>query len=162
MTHTFVRGVGVGLASLFFASGVLAQEVTTLPAVTITASSNVNKKVTDAFKTSFADATNKRWYKMNKNYLVHFIRSDMQNKALFHKNGYLVYHIMYGFENNLPDDVRKAVKSNYVDYDITRAVNVKQDRRDIWVVNLETDKKLILVRVEEGAIEEVGNYDKSM
>lgn len=161
MTHSTIRRWGLGLVAALLALSSLAQEVTPLPPVTVTASSNVSKKVNTAFKSSFPDALKARWYKMNKNYLVHFIQSDMQNKALFQKNGYIIYHISYGFENNLPDDVRKIVKSNYVDYNITRAVNVKQDNRDIWVVNLETDKKLILVRVEEGALEEVANYEKS-
>ena len=33
---------------------------------------------------------------------------------------------------------------------------------DIWVINLEDDKKLIMARVEEGATEEVSNLDKTL
>ena len=42
-----------------------------------------------------------------------------------------------------------------------QAINVKEDNRDIWVVNLEDDKKLIIARVEDDGLEEVGNYNKS-
>lgn len=152
-------------AAAFFALAITAKvsaQEQVLPPVTVTTTSNVNKAVSKSFQSAFKDATNTQWYKVNRNYLATFITNDQKNRALFQKNGYLIYHITYGKENNMPDDVRKLVKSNYVDYNITSAINVQESGRNIWVVNLETDKKLILARVEDGALEEVGNYDKSM
>ena len=67
----------------------------------------------------------------------------------------------YGHENNLPKEVRRLVKSNYVDFNIAQVINVQENNRDIWVVSLEDDKKLIMARVEDGALEEVSNMDKS-
>ena len=90
------------------------------------------------------------------------MQNDQKNKALFQKNGYLIYHIVYGKETNMPDDIRKIVKTNYLDYNITSAINVKESGRNIWVVNVEDNKKFILVRVEDGELEEVGNYNKTM
>ncbi len=152
-----------GLIALLITSNLFAQntDVKTLPDVTITSGTNVSKKVSDVFATSFKDATNTRWYKANKSYLVRFITADMNNQALYSKRGYLIYHIAYGHENNLPKDIRKTIKSNYVDYNITHAINVKQDRRNIWVVNLEDDKSLIIARVEDGELEEVSNLSKA-
>lgn len=62
-------------------------------------------------------------------------------------------------EANLPDGVRKLAKSNFVEYNITNAINVEQDQRNIWVINME-DRKNVIVRVENGEVVEVGNYDK--
>jgi hypothetical protein len=159
----FVRFIG-GLVLMLLAGGAFAQQdsIKTLPPVTVYRTSNVNQKVTQAFDRNFKDAVGQRWYQLNKNFLVEFIREDMQNKALFQKNGYLIYHISYGFEQNLPDDVKRLVRGAYGDYNITRAVNVLQENRNIWVLNLEGLKKLILVRVEDGELQEVGNYEKSM
>jgi hypothetical protein len=42
------------------------------------------------------------------------------------------------------------IKSNYVDYKIVMAISVNQDKRNIWVVNLEVSKDYIIVREEEG------------
>jgi hypothetical protein len=150
-----------GLLAMGLVSSLKAQEIKELPTVTITSTTNVSEKVSDAFSKEFTEAENPRWYKLNKNYLVTFIEKDMDNKALFKKNGYMIYHIAYGKEQNLPDDVRKLIKSNYVDFDITNTFNVHQDKRNIWIANLEDAKKLVIVRIEEGAIEEVGNYDKT-
>ena len=102
-----------------------------------------------------------QWYRLNKNYLVTFITGDMKNNALFKKNGRMVYHIRFGTESNLPEEIKQQVMSGYPDYNITRAVNVKLDNRDLWVVNLEGMKKWIIVRVEEGQMDEVENYNKT-
>lgn len=132
----------------------------TLRPVVIYAKSNVNKAVTDAFEKKFKDAMDPQWFRMNKNYLVTFITGDMKNNALFKKNGKLIYHIRFGKENNLPVDIKKQVQDSYPDYNITRAVNVRINDRDVWVVNLEGLKKWIIVRAEEGELNEVESYAK--
>jgi hypothetical protein len=129
--------------------------------IVIYAKSNVNKAVTDAFEKKFKDAMDPQWYRMNKNYLVTFITGDMKNNALFKKNGRMVYHIRFGNESNLPEEIKQQVMAGYPDYNVTRAVNVKMDNRDLWVVNLESLKKWIIVRVEDGQMDEVENYNKA-
>ncbi len=64
--------------------------------------------------------------------LAKFIMDDQQNTALFNKKGYLLYHIAYGSESNLPAELRKQVKSAYVDFNITKAIKVEEDDRTIW------------------------------
>ncbi|MDP4217834.1 MAG: hypothetical protein Q8927_16650 [Bacteroidota bacterium] len=134
----------------------------TLPELTVTAKSNITKAVRESFEKTFPDAENQQWSKVNKNFLVRFISEEQKNHALFTKSGYLIYHITYGTEANMPEDLRKKVQSTYQPYSITRVAHVRQADRDIWVVNLETDKKLVLARVEEGEVEEVGNYEKTL
>ena len=152
-----------GLLFLLFAGSLQAQEtgVKTLPPVTVTTSASVSKKVSDAFNASFKDAVSPTWYRLDKDYLVEFITGDMNNRALYKKNGVIIYQISYGHENNLPKEVRRLVKYNYLDFDIIQAINVIINNRNIWVVNLEDNKKLIMARVEDGALEEVSNMDKS-
>jgi len=152
------------LLTLFIVNVVPAQEtgMKKLPDVTVTSTTNVSKKVSDIFKATFPDAQNAKWSKLNKDFLVEFITADLNNRVLFHKNGAIVYHIRYGGEKNLPTEVRKLVKSNYFDYNIIKAINVQEDNRDIWIVNLEDNKKLLIVRVEGGELEEVSNLNKSV
>lgn len=161
MKSKFFSHAAIALLCIAITSSIYAQEQT-LPPVTVTTTSNVNKAVSKSFQSTFKEATNAQWYKVDRDYLASFMMNDQKNHALFQKNGYLIYRITYGKESNMPDDVRKIVKTSYLDYNITSAINVKESGRNIWVVNLETDKKLILARVEDGELEEVGNYDKSM
>jgi hypothetical protein len=152
-----------GLFVLLIAGNLQAQQtgVKTLPPVTVTTNANVTKKVSDAFQSTFKNAVNPTWYRLDKDYLVKFITGDMNNQALFRRNGALVYQISYGHENNLPKEVRRLVKSNYIDFNIVQAINVQEDNRNIWVINLEDNKKLIIARVEDGGLEEVSNLDKN-
>jgi hypothetical protein len=152
------------LGSTLLTMGVLAQEkdsVKMLPPVTITPASNVEQSVTKAFHDNFKNATNAKWYDIDKNYLVKFISDDMQNNVLFKKNGSMVYHISYGYEKNLEADVKEMVKYSYPNYEITRAIKVRMENRDVWVLNLEGTKRLILVAVEEGQLSEIKNFAKS-
>jgi hypothetical protein len=151
-------------ASLVIAFGVqtaFCQEQP-MPALTVTAKSNITKAVRESFHETFPDAEHTQWSKVNKNFLVQFISADQKHRALFTKGGYLIYHLSFGTESNLPEDITRKVQSTYPPYSITRVVHVREGDRDIWVVNMETDRKLILARVEEGEVQEVGNYDKTL
>ncbi|MGE5521555.1 MAG: hypothetical protein ACM3VS_16640 [Candidatus Dadabacteria bacterium] len=140
-----------------------AQEDTmkSLPAVVIHSRSNVEKAVTSAFDKRFRDAMDAQWYKMNKNYLVTFIATDMKNSALFKQNGRLIYHVSYGTEQHLPVSVKKQVQDSYRDYNVTRAVNVKMNDRDVWMVNLEGTKRYLIVAVEDGELIEMETVKKA-
>ncbi len=131
-----------------------------LPEVTVTAA-NVPSKVDEAFQTTFKDAEDPAWYKINKNYLVKFLTNDMKNQAAFKKNGNMIYQIAYGFEKDIPEAVLSLVKSKYSDYSVLVGFNVKQDNRDIWVVNLENTKYIVKARVEDGNLEEAERIRKS-
>lgn len=133
-----------------------------LEIVTITANKpDVSDEVWKAFQKSFETAGNMKWYKLNKNFLVKFIKDDQQHNVLYQKNGSMIYHISYGFENNLPGNIRNLVSSNYSDFAIKRVINVKQDSRNIYAINLENEKSMVLVRVEAGILDEVSRFKNS-
>lgn len=158
-----IRFVGLVCSSLLSLM-VIGQEkdsVKMLAPVTVTPTSNVEKAVTDAFTKGFKNATKAKWYDVDKSYLVKFINDDMENNALYKKNGSMVYHISYGYEKNLEADLKEMVLYSYPNYKITRAIRVKMENRDVWVLNLEGAERWILVRIEEGQLEEVKNFEKT-
>ncbi|MBS1528757.1 MAG: hypothetical protein JSU01_00495 [Bacteroidetes bacterium] len=156
----YCQAAGV-LIALLMINCSFAQEVTkvdTLPMVVITAKSYVNKKVTDAFHEKFQNVVSHQWYRIDKNYLVKFISNDQKNQALYHKNGYLYYHIAYGTEKNLPAEIVEKINHEYKGGKILTAIQVNQDNRSIWLVNVEYGKLLVLVREENGEVREVERY----
>jgi hypothetical protein len=165
MKKHFVSTLFVGVILIFAGGSTYAQDtipIKTLPTVTVTAThKNIPEKVWKNFREYFGNAENPTWYMTNKNFLIKFMTDDNINRALFTKRGDLIYHISYGYEKNLPEDIRRQVKSTYYDYDITRAIKVTEADRVIWVVNLEDAKNLILVRLEEGEMEEVQKVKRS-
>jgi len=125
LTRRFCLGL---LSILLVSSSLYAQTDTTkntLPAVTVTGTA-INQKVWDGFRKSFKNAVDPRWYKIAEDYLVKFILENQEQSALFNKRGTLVYHITYGTEKNLPTDIRRQIKSIYVDYKITSAFSIKE------------------------------------
>ncbi len=160
-----ISGIWMALLLTFVGTSIYAQDtipIQTLPPVTVTATKKaVPERVWKNFRGYFANAENPKWYMANKDYLVKFMTDEKLNHALFTKRGSLVYHISYGYEKSLPDDIRSQVRKAYLDYTITRAIKVMEADRVIWVINLEDNKRLILVRVEEGELEEVEKLDKT-
>jgi hypothetical protein len=161
------RLIFTGMVLLFLIDGglVSAQDtsaIRSLPPVTVTSTTKkIPNKIWKSFSGYFGDAENPKWFRMNKDYLVKYMIYDEQNRALFTKRGNLIYHISYGYEKSLPEDLRKQVKSIYFDYEITRAIKVSEAGREIWVINLEDSKNLILVRLEGGDMEEVEKLTKA-
>ncbi len=164
MKHKLLKyAIGI-LPLLLFSIVVSAQDTTykSLPPITITPATKVPSAVKETFNSSFENAVNPEWYKLDTKYLVTFLTRDQKNRALYDKNGELIYHIRYGFEQNLPNDIRSMVKSNYNNYTITMAIAVNQNLRNIWVINMENKDRYIIVRVEDGEMEEVQNLVRTM
>jgi hypothetical protein len=149
----------------FLGTGLLsAQEnlaVTSLPTVTVTSGTIVNKEIDKAFRKTFPDAQNLIWYEINKHYIVKFIENDMKHQALFAKNGKLKYDISYGNEKHLPGIMLAKMQDVYNEYNITWVANVKEAGRSIWLVNLDNLKHFVLIRMEEDEMEEVRKSDKT-
>ena len=53
------------------------------------------------------------------------------------------------------------VRSEYFDYSITSATEIMEDKRDIWVVQLQHASEVLSVRIENGEMEQVQQFYKS-
>ncbi len=119
-----------------------------------------NIKVQRSFISYFGENTENNWSMAGKYFLNCFNVNGLLNYAWFTKNGKLINVTTYGTEKDLPADVRKIVKSKYYDYKIAVAIEVKEDNRDIWVVQLDNASEQITVRVEDGEMEQVQQSPK--
>ena len=135
---------------MLFANQLFAQKEKSelLPVVTITAGNDISDNVRNAFLSKFRGAENTRWFLVNQNYLVKFILEDQEHHATFRTNGDLLYHISYGVEKNLPEDVKMKFKSKYDKYSIGRVFNVEREGRNIWIANLENKKNIIIAGMD--------------
>ena len=156
MKKQIVSVVGLCLISLLFLNSAFAQKQKSkmLPSVTITASS-LPDRVMNSFSSSYTDATNVRWLQIENRYLVKFNQRDMKHHALYSKRGYQVYHIGYGFEKNLPNDIKQMVRSAYQDFSYNTVFDVTQNDRQMWLVNLLNSKYVITAKIENGQIDEI-------
>src|SRR5579885_3347642 len=122
---------------------------------TAVATETVNNKIAKSFKKYFGEQTEQNWSIVGTNFLNRFHSNGVLTNSMFDKNGNLIYTVTYGTEQNMPEDIRRIVKGEYYDYNISMAVNVNENKRDIWVVTLANEKKQITVRVEDGEMEQV-------
>lgn len=154
--------VATSLSMLLFKVGAQdKKEVVTLPEIRITSMATVNMDVANAFRRTFPGAQQLQWYKYDKDYIAKFILKDMDHNALFRKNGVMIYDISYGYEKNMPANVRELVSRAYDNYKIIRSINIKAQGRDIWMVKMEGMKKYLMVRVEDNEMEEVEEFNKA-
>ncbi len=136
--------------------------VRSLPPVTVTAKTKkIPPAVWKGFSGYFTEAENPGWYEVNKRYLVKFMIYDKANRALFTKRGKMIYHISYGYENSLPENISVLVKASYADYDITRAIKINEAGREVWVINLQDSKSLVMVSIEDGEMQEIQRFKRS-
>ncbi len=142
------------------AQGVLLDGTAGISVADPVSTPHVTTKVDRAFIGYFKNASNLRWYEIKGKFMTKFTMNGHEHRALFTRNGTLVYHITYGTERLLPAEVRRLVKSEYYDQKITRVLKVNQDQRTIWVVHMEDDKEFIMVRVEDGELEETKRMEK--
>jgi|Wag4MinimDraft_19_1082662.scaffolds.fasta_scaffold12237_2 hypothetical protein len=143
---------------------VIAQErdsIISLPEIKITSLAGVNADVSNAFRRSFPDAQNLKWYQYDRDYIAKFILKDMDHNTLFRKSGMMVYDISYGYERHIPESVRTLVSRAYDNYKIIRGIHITAQGRDIWMVKMEGMKKYLTVRVEEGELDEVETFYKA-
>lgn len=162
MKTQIISAIGACLFSVMLASNASAQEPKSkeLPSVTINPGNvAVPPRAQKSFNRAFPDAEDVNWSLNSNRFMVKFNQDDMNHHAIYLKSGFQVYHIGYGFEENLPAKIRGIVKSYYSGYTITRSFIVDQDNRKIWLVNLQSPDKYVMAGIEDGRIKEIKRFD---
>lgn len=118
----------------------------------------ISSKILSAFSGLFKNATDARWFEVEDKFLVKFSQNGRSTRALYDKKGALVYSIAEGNEKSLPADLRRMVKANYIDFDITHAFEVNTLGKTAWIVKLQDDTYMVAVKIVDGEMEETENY----
>lgn len=138
-------------------------QTTLLETVTIkgnTTKAVVTERVSNSFNELFKEATAPQWLEVNKRFVVNFILNDQKNKAVFTKDGALVYHLSYGTEKDVPDEIRKKIQNQYEDYNITSGIKVRTADVMLWVLNIENSKQILVIRAADDDISVIDRIKK--
>lgn len=87
-------------------------------------------KATREFWRMYGEEKNEKWYKLPGGYLAEFNEGSIQNKMVFDKYGNWLYTMREYFEEDLPKEVRRLVKSTYYDFSIGWVKEVS-DRKSV-------------------------------
>ncbi len=182
MKTTFISGISLTLLSMLLTANTFAQKSDYkneaaykftsdeigkgLPSFSNDVNSSaetedVNKKVLKHFNKKFYNVTNVKWEQLDDNFLAKFSAGETSTNSLFNNKGKLIYTIIFSSEKQLPAYIKNMVTNKYEDYKITSVAEVLQDNRKIWVVNLSGTTEYIIVRIEDGEMEEAENFQKA-
>lgn len=166
MKHNFLKQLFVALSALMSTAVVVAQtekpEYKELSPVTVTSNSiaRMDEKVRVAFQKDFDKPTDVSWYKMDKNTHIYFLLEGIVHRILYNPRGKQIYHISYYEAATLPATVKSLLLANYPGFATQLALHVQQNGRDIWVANMEDEKKWLFIRIEDGDTEITNEMDR--
>ena len=121
----------------------------------------INTKAVRDFGKNYKIATDEKWYKVANGYLAKFASNGNDNMAAYDSKGRWKFTISYYDEKKLPDEIRSIVKSTYYDYSITRVEEIHIDNKIIYIVHMQDDKTWKNVRICDGEMEIVEDFDKN-
>lgn len=122
----------------------------------------VSTKAIRSLNSTYKNAGAANWSAVKGAYLAEFDLTGRKSRALFSRNGYMIYGITYGSEQDLPKEERHVLKSNYVDYDITSVAEVQADGKRYWICTLQDANNIVITRSNEGALEELQHMAKKL
>ncbi len=127
--------------------------------LTATPVAYIGSRVLKSFTKNFGAIEDAKWYSLkNKNCRADFNRDGRKTTAMFQKNGYMLYSIADGTENNVPTDIRKIVKSNYLDYNMSAIKEINTANTNAWVMNLKEDEDVVVLSVVNGSLYELQHF----
>jgi len=76
------------------------------------------------------------------------------------KKGRLLYQVKRYDENQMPKEIRSLVRSQYYDYNIVgvEEITIPGEEKSIYVVHLQDDTTIKIVKVYDGVMEVTGEY----
>ena len=80
---------------------------------------------------------------------------------MFDEKGKLIYTINYSSGKLLPFGIKRLIKREYKNYQITSVAKINEDTRQMWIVKLAGENDFVTARIENGEIEETENFQKA-
>jgi hypothetical protein len=104
----------------------------------------IKARAVSDFQIRFTDASQVQWYSDQNGYTSYFKKDGYSDRAYYIKNGRWMFSVIYKHENQLPKDIRAAIKSVYYDWNITMVEEVQSLEGKGYIVYLE-DKSTIRI-----------------
>jgi hypothetical protein len=109
----------------------------------------VNLKAVKNFKESYGNAKNVKWFAEQEGYLADFTEDGFLDRAFYSKKGRWQGTLKFYTEHSLPADIRDMVKRTYYDFSITLIEEVSVPDHLAYLVHLEDQTHIKIVRVSE-------------
>lgn len=122
---------------------------------------NVSFRAIKDFKGRFSAATEEKWYATPSGYMTYFKLDGLGARVFYDKKGHWQASLTNFTEAGLPKDIRAIVKSTYYDYAITLVQKVETLSGGVFVVNLDDNKSIKIVRInKDGEMDILQEFEK--
>ena len=116
-------------------------------------SARANLRATSDFDRQFANASDVQWVSEEEVITVSFIKyGNLRSRATYDKNGNLLYSVVNYYEQDLPEEQRSLVTSNFPNMKITLVQEIKQGSALVYKIHLENDATLKHVLISDGEV----------
>jgi hypothetical protein len=112
------------------------------------------------FRQSYPNVTGGRWNSKADGYIVKFQAKAVKYEVAYDKKGRWQHTILIYNEDQLPSQLRRTVKSVYVDFTIVKVIEVTIGRRHTYFIKMEDSNTLRTVQVVNGEFVELDSYVK--
>jgi hypothetical protein len=112
------------------------------------------------FRQSYPNVAGERWNSKADGYIVKFQEKAVRYEVGYDKKGRWQHTILIYNENQLPLQLRRTVKSLYVDFTIVKVIEVTIGMRHTYFIKMEDSNTLRTVQVVNGEFVEVESYVK--
>ena len=111
------------------------------------------------FKKQFTKA-DETWSTKEDGFRARFIQDDIRYMVDYDQKGNWVSTIRVYDESDLSADIRKTVKSIYIDYSIVKVIEVKIGKVLVHFIKMDNQSSLLTLHIMNGEINEIKNYKK--
>ena len=123
---------------------------------------SINVKAIKDFKGRFDRAQNEKWFAISGGYMSSFNMDGYVDRAFYDKKGHWLSSLTLYGEHGLPKEIRSLVRGSYLDFTITLVEEVQIPENTVYIVHLEDQKHLKIVRVTtDGDMDVMQEFDKN-
>ncbi len=119
---------------------------------------NINAKAMMHFNAQYKNAVDAQWSVVHDGYVVYFSNQGNTNRAFYDKCGNWKFSISYYEENKLPKEIRSQVKSVYYDFAIRSVQEIKLSDKTVYIIYIEGDGGSKELKLYDGEMEVVKNF----
>ena len=122
-----------------------AQNFSTLNTSSVNVPS-ISEEAVNNFENNFKAATEVKWAVIKNGYFVTCVVSGQKTEVAFNTNGKFNYSITTLNSSNIPENLKQIINSEYSDYSIIKAIQIKTPENILNQVILKSNKQFITLK----------------
>lgn len=114
-----------------------------------------NSKAIKDFQLRFQKVDNAMWFSDQNGFVSYFIKNGYGNRVFYDRKGHWQFSLILYSEDQLPVDLREAMKARYFDLSITLIEEVQTNNGMVYIVHLEDKSNIKILRLSSDAEMEI-------